>query len=475
MKKSYKFCFFIFIIIGLLFSVSSIIYLFQNNTVDGYDKIFYYFFKSNSQLESILGALIYAGLIISSFFIYLKFIKKSNLFSIKQIFLMIFIIGIIFGIALPNTSSDIFYYMGTGRVFSKYMDNPYYTTVSDILEQNKNDEILFNTGPWKSTVVVYGPLWILITGLLNLLSFNSVTVLLYVFKFVSLSIHLFNCFMIYKITGKKKFVILYGLNPLILIEFLINVHNDIYVLCFMFLAIYFLKNKKNIWISLLMLLCSALIKHLTLILLPIFVLYYLRNEKKLKKIIFGCIYLIFFLGLMIIAYLPFLKNFKDIFSIVLGQQNKIKDSIYIFLYILTNNNSSVMSWIYSTLLMVMIYYYIVFLLKLFTDEIKFMNMMKVVNNLLLLFIFAVITNLTPWYLSWLFITIFWVKGKNIKTIIYIQMLYELSYSFFILMHDDYYLYGAIILPTIAIGLLIRFIYLKNKKNVKDSVIVENIT
>lgn len=474
-KSSNRFLIFLFIIIGLLFAVPSIIYLIQNNTVDGYDGTFYYFLKNNSQVESILGALIYAGLIISSFAIYLKLMKKSDSFNVKQILLLVFIIGLIFGITLPNTSSDVFYYMGTGRVFSEYRENPYYTTVADIFPQNENDKILFNTGPWGSTVVIYGPIWILITGLLNLLSFDSVTVLLYVFKCASLAVHLFNCFVVYKITGKKKMVLLYGLNPLILIEFLINAHNDIYVLCFIFLAIYFLKNKNNIWLSLLMLLVSVLIKHLTLILVPIFILYYLKNENKLNKVIWGGIYLIFFLSLMIVAYIPFLKDFGDIFSIVSGQQNKTKDSIYLLLYILTNDNPDIMSLVYSTALMLMVYYYIVFLLKLFTREVKFMDMMKTVNNLLLLFIFAVITNLTPWYLSWLFIAVFWIKGKNIKTIIYIQMLYELSYSFFMLMHDDHYSYGAIVIPTIAIGLLIRCVYLKIKKNSKDSLIVEKIT
>lgn len=183
------------------------------------------------------------------FFIYFKLIKNSSKFkSLKNIIFAVVIVGIAFLICLPNTSEDIFYYMGTGRVLSHYGENPYYTTVSDLLKNNINDEILSASGIWRNITVVYGPIWVLISSILNKLSLGSVTFLIYIFKIANFIILLGTLFIIYKLTNKKKFVVAVAFNPVILLEVLINVHNDIYMIFFILLGIYFIKNKKNIWL-----------------------------------------------------------------------------------------------------------------------------------------------------------------------------------------------------------------------------------
>ena len=177
--------------------------------------------------------------------IYLLIIKKEkHIFkNKKEVIVFITIIAAIFMIILPYLSSDIYYYIGDSWLCSKYHENPYYTTVKDLQDRGINDEILNNTGVWKNTVTVYGPLYNMISIILSFFSFGNITLALYIFKIVSLLVHIFNSVIIGKITKSKKYVLLYGLNPLILIELLSNVHNDIYLILFLLLALYFLVSK----------------------------------------------------------------------------------------------------------------------------------------------------------------------------------------------------------------------------------------
>ena len=162
-KDSKKISIIVFILIGILFSVPSILYLKTHKSVDGYNGALYYFLHTNSLKHTILGAVVFALLLISSFLIYFRIIKNSKNLNIKKILFFVLIIGFTFIIALPNTSTDLFYYMGTGRVLEEYGQNPYYMTIAEILKYNPEDLILRNSGPWKYTTVVYGPIWMIIS------------------------------------------------------------------------------------------------------------------------------------------------------------------------------------------------------------------------------------------------------------------------------------------------------------------------
>ena len=224
----------------------SICYLIKNKTVAGYNGQNYFFIGNNGKYATIAGALIWILIIICMFIVYLKLIKNSDKFKKKWIILSAFFVGIVFLICLPNTSEDLFYYMGSGRVLSHYGENPYYTTILDLLKNNLGDEILASSGVWSGITVVYGPVWVIITNLLNKFSFNSVTILMYVFKIANLIVHLGIVLLLYKLTNKKKIAIAYAFNPLIILEFIVNSHNDVYMIFFIILAIYFIKNKKNL-------------------------------------------------------------------------------------------------------------------------------------------------------------------------------------------------------------------------------------
>ena len=199
------------IVISVTLCVPSIIYLFNHKTVDGFDVYYntYTLTKTdNWQVRTINGIFI-IGLITLFGVLYLILIKYERIVfkNIKELMLLIIIISFIFTLIIPFLSTDIYYYIGDSWLSSKYGENPYYTTVQDLQDNGINDEILDNTGYWKNTVSVYGPVWSSIAKYLVTFSFGNVTVALYIFKFASLVVHIINCWLIYKITKNKKYLI----------------------------------------------------------------------------------------------------------------------------------------------------------------------------------------------------------------------------------------------------------------------------
>ena len=75
---------------------------------------------------------------------------------------------------------------------------------------------------------------------------KNINICLFIFKLLNVIIHISNCYLIYKISKKQIFSIIYGLNPFILIECIGNVHNDVLIVFLVLLSIYFLLKKKNI-------------------------------------------------------------------------------------------------------------------------------------------------------------------------------------------------------------------------------------
>ena len=455
------------VIIGLILSIPSIAYLLVHGNIDEYNGQNYYFIDQNGQAYTIAGAIIFALVIILSFLFYALILKRSNEFkNIKTILLVVLLVGIMFMVCLPNTSTDIFYYMGTGRLLQEYGENPYYTNISDFLETGVDDAILAHSGYWSNTVVPYGPFWTIICAFFSLISFGNNTLLLYIYKIASLAIHILTCYIVYKITGKKKFALMYGLNPCLLLEFLTNVHNDLYLVFFVILGLYFLKRKNNIWAALFFLTCSILIKYVTVIIAPFFVLYYLRDKSKIKKILWCILYALVVIAIVLGFYMLFFNNLQDLFSILDTQQGRIKDSIYLLMlnfrlgdWITPVNEICVVIFAYAMILYIVIGF--------FKKE-KFSSFMNDIKSLLFILIFGVLTNLTSWYLSWFFIPIYWLKPKEIRSILCMQFLYELTYVYFFYVHSDAIKYQLIILPFIFSVMALRQIAIiikKRKENI----------
>lgn len=470
MKKTDKFLCYIIIGIAIMLCIPSICYLIKNRTVDGFDAYYSYTLtKTTNWAYGLINGIIVIGLILAFSLIYILIIKREDkiLKNSKQALKLIIIISVLFMMILPFLSSDIYYYIGDTWLTARYKENPYYTTVEDLQMKGINDEILQNTGVWKGTTSVYGPLWNIISIILVSFSFGKVTVALFIFKFVAFIIHLVNCNLIYKITKSKKYMLLYGLNPLVLLEFLSNVHNDIYLILFLFLALYFLIRKKNIFCTMLFLALSVSLKYSTALIVP-FILIYCYKEKIIpKRILYCCISGLSIVGVVVLLYMPFFRDFT-IFTNMLVQGTKYSQSIMLLLY--KTVTIDFVKNLAPIIIPLYIYFYILFVGEmLFSKKVTLTKIFRKYNFVMLMFIFLVITNFQTWYVLWVLPTIIW-QTKNVrKFIMYLTILAIIpSIGYFIVGGNPYTLGITYSLNMLAISGTLVLVEkpIKNKKLLK---------
>lgn len=275
---------------------------------------------------------------------------------------------------------------------------------------------------WSNTTCVYGAIWTSICSLLSMFSLGNADFCLIFFKIVNLVVHMGNAWLLYKISKKKVFSIIYGLNPFILIECLGNVHNDIYMIFFVLLAFYELLERKNIILSILFLAIATDIKYFAILLLPLIVIYHYK-DKSVKIRLIKCLECgILFLIFAVIPYLLYLRDL-NIFAGVFKQNRKLAKGLYLFIYECYNESKEVVNIVKLFAYIILFYSYLFTNIKLLIKErISFNHEMKTLYKYMLFIIFFVITNFQPWYFAWLMIFIIWQKLSNIKFIVYIQLM-----------------------------------------------------
>ena len=417
----------------------SVIYLIQNKTIFQFGP--YFQFLYNAQVSRVTQTLLYIFVLAILSILYFRIVKnRKKLFqTTKKMFLFIAIIALIFVAVLPFTCSDVFYYLGVGRLDSIYHQNPYYTTIKEYVEQGDNchylqiDTILAQgyCNDWADSTVVYGPVWTLICKLVASVSFGNIDFGLFVFKLVNVLVHLCNCYLIWKISNKKIFTLIYGLNPFILIEGIGCVHNDMFVVLFIILALYFLVKRKNLVVSIVFLAVATAIKYFAIILLPFVIIYYFRTEKTLKRwgrcIQYGCL----FLMVLLIPYLFYIKD-GQVLSGLFIQQQKLAKSFYIILTEYFKEPTLSASTVNHVLLGAFtIIYFFTCVILLNQKEIQFRTEMKKANYFIMAFLFLLITNFQPWYIMWLFPLLMWQSAENIKWIPQIALISQFANSIFL--------------------------------------------
>lgn len=436
------------IIFAILLLIPSIIYLAKNQTVMGFDTYYNFFIDKNA--NKIISTSIFLVLFIGITVMYGIIVKKNVFKNIKEILIYVLAVSAIFAIMLPWTSSDIFYYMGVGELDSRYRQNPYYVTMKEYNE-NDIDDTIFEQGAkgyWANTTVVYGPMAQLIFKLCTAISFKNVDISLAVFKLLNLAIHLVNCYLIYKLSN-KKFTVIYGLNPFILLEFLANVHNDIIVVFFVLLALYMLKHKKLVP-SIIFLAIATGIKYFTILLLPVIIIYHFRKEEKLSIRFLKCFqYGILFAVILVLQYALYFRDFQVLVA-MFAQTEKYTKSIH---SVLLQNSKELLKVVKPILQIAFLGYYVKFCIDLITQkDIKLYKTLRKYNTALILFL-LILTTFQQWYLVWLFATIMWQKPDMIRNIVGLSLITEIANSIYMFKSEwfiyDIYFVGIIVCLFIA--------------------------
>lgn len=459
----------IYILLIIAFISPSIVYLVSGKKIINLVSSFTFFFTNPTRgitPAKIIGTIFFIGIFIAISFAYYKIIKnhKKEFSSGKKVAIFVTIISILFFIMLPLTSTDVFYYIGTGWSESHYKVNPYYTSVNDVMAdvtEAANDEMLLKMkGIWSGQTIVYGPVWPLACKILSGLSMGNLFLALFIYKLFNLGLHLINTYLIYKITNKRNiFALIYGLNPLILFDGLANAHNELLLIFLILLGLYFFIKKKNLALTVISFALASAVKYVAILLIPFIILYHYRKEKLFKKILYSGLWAILFIAVLALCYAMYMKNF-DFLNGILTQQGKFVNSIFTPIAVRSIELASTISK--GFMLAFIVIYLIVILKLLFTKkQYIFSTYIRKYNVLLVLFLFGTITNFQSWYTLWLLPTIMWDKSKKILWLSTITILAELSNIVYFIAYE-HYMFGTIY-PIILLALIFNANVLCNKK------------
>ena len=470
MSNKYKCLKPLLIAISICFVLPSVFYLITNKTILNFTGNLEFRFLVTENIDRLYQAIVYAIVLIAFIICYWLIIKNRNkLFKdVKQIYKFVLAISLIFIFTVTFMSSDIFYYLGIGRLSSTYGQNPYYTDMKSYVDDNNvnidNDTVMQKgyANYWANTTVVYGAIWTFICSVISFLSFGNIDFGLLIFKLVNLSVHLGNCYLIYKISKRKLFTLIYGLNPFVLIEGIANVHNDMFVVFFMLLSIYEVYKKKNLTLGMLFLALSTDIKYFSILLLPFLIIYHFREKdvkiKILKCIKYGVVFVIF-------AMIPYLLYIRD-FNVFLGlseQRERLAKGLYLFISEYFNNPENFLQIVKNTsLILFAILYITACVMLLLKKNIKQYTNMRELFWFVLAFLMLLITNFQPWYFMWLVPFMMWQKSENIKLIVQMQIMTLIANIVF-LIYSENYKYGVPFFTIFVVGTLACVIQNRNSK------------
>lgn len=458
----------LFITVVICFAMPSIIYLAKNQSIYNFIYQWTFIFKIPKTISAKwINTICFIGLMSVMFILYILIIKHSNKIfkSKKQLIIAICIISVLFALIIPYTSTDVYSYIANGWSASHYHENPYYKSVGQISDEHQVRDQMYNkvANCWRYETVVYGPFWTLICKILTSISLGKIDVALAIFKGTNLIVHLINCLLIWKITHKKKFVLIYGANPAILFEALSNVHNDIFIVLFILLAIYFVTKKKNLILSVAFVAMATAIKYLGILILPFIILYHLRGKSILEKIKYCVLYGLEFIVILAGFYAIYVRDL-NIFAGLFIQQSKYNRSIMLVFYYLIGEQST--NILKTALLAVFAIFYVYTVIKLLLNNNTeiFSSYIREYSTLLYIFTFILITNFNSWYILWLLPTLMFLNGKNIRLIINLSYAVEVAYIGSFALYSEAQNLGVLYIFLVAIvtGILTSVPMVKNK-------------
>jgi hypothetical protein len=188
-------------------------------------------------------------LFIFHFFLLRKF-KKYSAIHIAGI-------AVMFGcISYPFLSHDLFNYLFDARILTHYGLNPYTHTALDFQK-----DLWTRFMHWTHRTYPYGPTFLPLTLIPSFLGLGKFSLTYFLYKFMNGILYFLG---VYSLNKKhKREAIFFASHPLIIIEGLINGHNDLIAVSLGLAGIYLLEKKYNVW-SRIFFLFSAGIKYVTL-------------------------------------------------------------------------------------------------------------------------------------------------------------------------------------------------------------------
>lgn len=217
--------------------------------------------------------------------------------------------------AYPLGSTDMVAYLLESRVLTHHGANPFFVPPSAFPE----DPLFSSLTYWWDETSIYGPVWVLVGGGVALLAGDSLLNALLLFKAVGAALVVATGAVVYLILRgwrpREALVgtVLFAWNPLLVFESAANGHNDVAMALPALLALLALA-RGRIDLSLVLLMLSVLVKFVTVVLFPAFLLNWLRgagaNRPAALRLAGWGLLLAGFV--LVAAYLPFWQGLQTI-------------------------------------------------------------------------------------------------------------------------------------------------------------------
>jgi len=246
-----------------------------------------------------VSIIIYTLIIISLFVfhnIFLKHIKRRDPVRLG------IVVTIILLLSYPFLSHDFFNYMFDARILTVHGQNPYLFKALDF----PNDQWL-RFLQWTHRTYPYGPTFLPLTIIPSFLAFGKFSLSFVFFKILICGFYLSSIFFLNKLN--KTWAIFFATHPLIIIEGLINGHNDLIAVSLALVGIYYLYEKRGV-LSRVLLLASGGIKYITLPLVLLQTKDVTNKSGKKNESIFSSPRLTFIVLTVIVIYLSFTSEIQ---------------------------------------------------------------------------------------------------------------------------------------------------------------------
>ncbi len=228
-------------------------------------------------------------LVLSLVFYFLKslfYILKNQSYNFVQVQNSALVFALIACFLIPFDSSDLFGYIARGWQQLTYLQNPFASVVAEI-PQWQQDPMLVNL-LWEHNPSPYGPVFMMLCKALTWLSQGNLWLAMLVFKLANLAVFYLSLRLIKNILTQENFIkdkslklsifASFALNPFVISQVLWNSHNDLLVGYLILAAVYNLYKDKVV-LGFLFLSLSILIKYISLVLLPLFLIFAWRKKK----------------------------------------------------------------------------------------------------------------------------------------------------------------------------------------------------
>jgi hypothetical protein len=223
--------------------------------------------------------------------LFLLFTKKIKFLSIRNLLMISLFSTLFFSLAYPFLSKDLFTYLFSAKMVWAYHVNPFVVPPMNFLSTDMWAGLAHNI----EFPYAYGPIS-LIYSLIPMIIFSGRRFIMNFlgYKLLNAALFYLSGILLFKLNGKdKKIFSFWFFNPLLVVELLINSHNDLLMIGLFIIALYYLYkgSKLKAWLAFV---ASVLTKYFSAIALPIMVLGKKNKPLSFKILSLGSVLLLLF-------------------------------------------------------------------------------------------------------------------------------------------------------------------------------------